>query len=105
MQMTLGKTGLIDLFDGNIFSTSEVERGKPHPDIYLHAATAMGCYRAERCLVIEDSPIGIAGAVAAGMRVFGFAELMPAHKLEASGAHLVFDSMHDLPELIATHTR
>jgi hypothetical protein len=39
------------------------------------------------------------------MRVFGFAELMPAHKLEASGAHLVFDSMHDLPELIATHTR
>ena len=105
MQMTLGKTGLIDLFDGNIFSTSEVERGKPHPDIYLHAATAMGCYRVERCLVIEDSPIGIAGAVAAGMRVFGFAELMPAHKLEASGAHLVFDSMHDLPELIATHTR
>jgi len=105
MQMTLGKTGLIDLFDGNIFSTSEVERGKPHPDIYLHAATTMGCYRAERCLVIEDSPIGIAGAVAAGMRVFGFAELMPAHKLEASGAHLVFDSMHDLPELISSHSR
>ena len=105
MQMTLGKTGLIDLFDGNIFSTSEVERGKPHPDIYLHAATAMGSYQVERCLVIEDSPIGVAGAVAAGMRVFGFAELMPAHKLEASGAHLVFDSMHDLPELIATHTR
>jgi HAD superfamily hydrolase (TIGR01509 family) len=105
MQMTLGQTGLIDLFDGNIFSTSEVERGKPHPDIYLHAATTMGGYRAERCLVIEDSPIGVSGAVAAGMRVFGFAELMPAHKLEASGAHLVFDNMHDLPDLIATHTR
>jgi HAD superfamily hydrolase (TIGR01509 family) len=42
MQMTLGKTGLLDYFDGNIFSTNEVERGKPHPDIYLHAAASMG---------------------------------------------------------------
>ena len=105
MKLTLGKTGLMDFFDGNIFSTSEVERGKPHPDIYLHAAATMGGYQPERCLVIEDSPIGVTGAVAAGMRVFGFAELMPAHKLKASGAHLVFDHMHDLPDLIATHTR
>ena len=103
MKLTLGKTGLIDFFDGNIFSTSEVERGKPHPDIYLHAAATMGEYQPERCLVIEDSPIGVTGAVAAGMQVFGFAELMPAHKLKASGAHLVFDHMHDLPDLIANH--
>jgi len=103
MKLTLGKTGLIDFFDGNIFSTSEVERGKPHPDIYLHAAAAMGGYRPERCLVVEDSPIGVSGAVAAGMQVFGFAELLPAHKLKASGAHLVFDRMQDLPDLIATH--
>ncbi len=105
MKMTLGKTGLIDLFEGNIFSTSEVERGKPHPDIYLHAAAVMGGYQAERCLVIEDSPIGVTGAVAAGMQVFGFAELIPAHRLKASGAHLVFDSMHDLPDLISSHGR
>jgi len=105
MKLTLGKTGLIDFFDGNIFSTSEVERGKPHPDIYLHAAATMGGYQPQRCLVIEDSPIGITGAVAAGMRVFGFAELMPAHKLKASGAHLVFENMHDLPDLISTHSR
>jgi HAD superfamily hydrolase (TIGR01509 family) len=105
MKLTLGKTGLMDFFDGNIFSTSEVERGKPHPDIYLHAAATMGEYQPERCLVIEDSPIGVTGAVAAGMQVFGFAELMPAHKLKASGAHLVFDHMHDLPDLIATHSR
>jgi len=105
MKLTLGKTGLIDFFDGNIFSTSEVERGKPHPDIYLHAATTMGGYQPQRCLVIEDSPIGVTGAVAAGMQVFGFAELMPAHKLKASGADLVFDRMHDLPDLIANHPR
>ena len=102
MKLTLGQTGLINLFEGNIFSTSEVERGKPHPDIYLHAATTMGGHHPERCLVIEDSPIGVSGAVAAGMNVFGFAELMPAHKLKASGAHFIFDHMHDLPDLIAS---
>ena len=104
MKMTLGKTGLYDFFEGRIFSTSEVERGKPHPDIYLHAAATMGGVDPANCLVVEDSPIGVVGAVAAGMQVFGFAELMPAHKLEASGAHRVFKRMHDLPDLIAAHT-
>ena len=103
MKLTLGQTGLINYFAGNIFSTSEVERGKPHPDIYLHAAETMGSHLPECCLVIEDSPIGVTGAVAAGMNVFGFAELMPAHKLKASGAHIIFDHMHDLPDLIANH--
>ena len=101
MRLTLGKTGLIDYFDGNIFSTSEVERGKPHPDIYLYAASRMGIDVPSRCLVVEDSPIGVTGARAAGMRVFGFAELMPARKLEASGADIVFERMSDLPGLIA----
>lgn len=101
MQMTLGKTGLFDFFEGNIFSTSEVERGKPHPDIYLHAAACMGVPDPARCLVIEDSPLGVSGAVAANMRVYGFAELMPAHKLRAAGAHHVFDTMSELPQLIA----
>jgi len=101
MRMTLGKTGLIGYFDGNIFSTSEVERGKPHPDIYLHAARKMGVDDPARCLVVEDSPIGVTGAVAAGMRVFGFAGLMPAERLRAQGAELVFERMADLPALIA----
>jgi HAD superfamily hydrolase (TIGR01509 family) len=103
MRMTLGKTGLMRFFDGNIFSTSEVDRGKPHPDIYLHAARTMGVTNPARCAVVEDSPIGVTGAVTAGMHVFGFAELMPPHRLQASGAHHVFDNMHDLPELISTH--
>ena len=103
MRMTLGKTNLMRFFDGRIFSTSDVERGKPHPDIYLHAAQTMGVDNPARCLVIEDSPIGVTGAVAAGMKVFGFAELMPAPKLHASGAHQVFERMRDLPDLISRH--
>jgi HAD superfamily hydrolase (TIGR01509 family) len=100
MNMTHGKTELIHFFDGNIFSTSEVERGKPHPDIYLHAARSMGIDDPARCVVVEDSPIGVTGAVAAGMQVFGFAELMPAERLHQAGAHRVFERMPDLPSLI-----
>ncbi len=99
MQLTLGKTKLINYFEGNIFSTSEVARGKPHPDIYLHAAESMGVSDASRCLVVEDSPTGVTGAVAAGMTVFGYAELMPEEKLLAAGAHHVFSDMAELPSL------
>jgi HAD superfamily hydrolase (TIGR01509 family) len=96
MATTLGKTGLAKYFDGNIYSTSEVTNGKPHPDIYLHAAKSSGVDDPGGCLVIEDSPVGIKGAVAAGMTVFGYAELMKADKLIAQGAHRTFDRMQDL---------
>jgi len=102
MRMTLGKTGLLRHVEGRVFSTSDVARGKPHPDIYLHAARSMGAADPARCAVVEDSPIGVAGAVAAGMRVFGFAELMPAERLREAGAHHVFTRMRDLPALIAS---
>jgi len=97
MQTTLGKTGLAKYFDGNLFSVSEVSRAKPFPDIYLHAAESMGVDNPGKCLVIEDSPVGVSGAVAAQMTVFGYSELMNADKLLAAGAHITFDKMHELP--------
>ncbi len=58
MQMTLGKTGLLPYVEHKLFSASEVNKAKPAPDIFLHAANRMGGFEANRCLVIEDSPVG-----------------------------------------------
>ena len=96
MKTTLGKARLAKYFNANIFSSSEVAQGKPHPDIYLYAAESMGVAEPARCLVIEDSPVGVRGAIAAGMTVFGYAELMKADKLLDAGAQLTFDRMGNL---------
>lgn len=103
MRTTLGKTGLLAYFDGTLFSTSDVARDKPFPDVYLHAATAMGVSDPSKCLVIEDSPLGVKGAVSAGMTVFGYAELMNEAKLISAGAHHVFSQMPLLPKAIADY--
>jgi HAD superfamily hydrolase (TIGR01509 family) len=97
---TLGLTGLYDRFAGRIFSVDDVRRGKPAPDLFLHAASRMGAVP-ERCAVVEDSPYGVQAARAAGMRAFGYAGgLMPRRALE--GPHtVVFDDMRDLPRLLA----
>ncbi|WP_407528823.1 HAD family hydrolase [Methylobacterium oryzisoli] len=101
-------TGLLPLFHGHVFSASMVARGKPAPDLFLHAAERMGA-APERCLVIEDSVPGVTAARAAGMRVFGFAggghwrHDPAADDLVAAGAALVFADFHRLPGLIADH--
>lgn len=100
MNTTLGKTGLMRFFEGKVFSASEVDRGKPFPDIYLHAASQMGMSDPSRCLVIEDSPTGVEGAVNAGMTVFGYCELMDETSLHLAGAHMTFDAMAKLPVMI-----
>jgi HAD superfamily hydrolase (TIGR01509 family) len=65
------KFGFRPYFGDNLFSATEVKNGKPAPDIFLLAAARMGVAAAE-CLVIEDSPTGVAGARAASMRTVGF---------------------------------
>jgi HAD superfamily hydrolase (TIGR01509 family) len=98
MRLTLGLTGLWDRFAGRIFSADEVKRGKPAPDLFLHAASRMST-PPERCIVVEDSPFGIAAAKAAGMSALGFAAVTPAARLD--GANAVFTAMEDLPGLIS----
>jgi len=104
MRLTLGKTQLLKYFEGKLHSSSDVKRGKPFPDIYLHAAHNMGCNDPGRCLVIEDSPPGIEGGVAAGMVVFGFAELMDEQRLIQAGAHHTFKDMRRLTDEISNYT-
>ena len=64
--------GLLAAFDPHIYSADLVGRGKPHPDIYLHAAQALGVAPAA-CLALEDSVNGVLSARAASMEVWGFA--------------------------------
>ncbi len=68
----LHKTGLWDYFAPHIYSADHVAHAKPAPDLFLHAAKALGVAPPE-CLVIEDSVNGVKAALAAGMRVWGFA--------------------------------
>ena len=104
MRVSLGRAGLYDKFAPHIFSASQVQRGKPAPDLFLFAAAQMAT-PPERCLVIEDSRAGIAGALAAGMTVFGFhggSHCRPGYgdTLRAAGATVMFDDMRQLPGLI-----
>lgn len=99
MRLTLGLTGLWDRFAGRIFSAEEVQRGKPASDLFLHAASRMST-PPERCVVVEDSPFGIAAAKAAGMSALGFATAAPATPID--GADAVFTAMGDLPGLISS---
>ena len=96
MRTTLGKTKLLKYFDGKLHSTTDVDRGKPFPDIYLYAAKKMGVLDPSKCLVIEDSPLGVKGGVSAGMTVFGYSELMDRNRLINAGAHHTFNNMYYL---------
>jgi HAD superfamily hydrolase (TIGR01509 family) len=100
MRFTLGLTGLWDLFEGRIFSASQVLRGKPFPDLFLHAAIGMNVQPFE-CTVVEDSVPGIQAARAAGMRALAYAGPPYADRaaLAAVGGEL-FDDMRQLPDLV-----
>jgi len=104
IRTNLYTTGLLGFFEQAIFSADMVAHAKPAPDLFLLAARQMGA-DPKRCLVIEDSALGIQGAIRAGMRVFGFcggSHCGPdyAEMLRDAGAPVVFDDMVDLAELI-----
>ncbi|MFC8989458.1 HAD family hydrolase [Streptomyces sp. SID9913] len=91
-------TGLGRWFgDEVVFSSQDVGRGKPAPDLFLYAAERMGV-TPDRCAVVEDSPLGVQAAVAAGMDVYGFTAMTPPEKL--AGATRLFDDLRKLPDLL-----
>ena len=96
IRLSLELTGLLPRFEGRIFSATQVARGKPAPDLFLFAAQSMGAAPA-RCVVVEDSLLGVQAAVAAGMPVFGYALRSPAASLAKAGA-TVFSDMRRLPD-------
>ncbi|QES49495.1 hydrolase [Streptomyces venezuelae] len=90
--------GLSEWFEDRVvFSAEDVGRGKPAPDLFLHAAREMGV-EPSRCVVVEDSPLGVEAAVAAGMDVHGFTAMTGAGKLAAATG--LFGEMKELASLI-----
>jgi HAD superfamily hydrolase (TIGR01509 family) len=97
IEVALQTVGLYDRFAGRIFSSQDVERGKPYPDLFLHAAEHMGAAPAAS-VVVEDSPYGVEAAKAAGMTVIGYAGMTPAERL--TDADRVITTMTDLPAAV-----
>jgi len=98
--------GLRDAFGDKIFSGREhVKRGKPAPDLYWHAAAALGVPIA-RCVILEDSPVGVTGAVASGAHVIGLcagSHCAPDHadRLRALGVQEIAHDFAEVARLIA----
>ena len=100
MHITLGQTGLLPLFEHAMFSSTMVGRGKPFPDLFLHAAKTMGFPPAD-CIVIEDSVAGTQAGIAAGMRVFSYhADPLTDRDGLAAAGGILFDDMRELAKLV-----
>jgi beta-phosphoglucomutase-like phosphatase (HAD superfamily) len=103
MDVKFARTGLMDLTAGLTHAAASViakgGRPKPAPDIFLAAAASAQIHPAN-CIVLEDSPLGVTGAVAAGMTCYGFAPHSDGEKLLAAGAKTVIHHLQDLFGLI-----
>lgn len=101
MEFTLTRAGLWSRFQGRIFSASDVKRGKPAPDLFLHAAEVLG-FAPSECVVVEDSWAGVQAAMAANMKVVAYAGgITRREQLEGEGV-VIIDHMPQLPEAIET---
>jgi len=103
IRRSLELTGLRARFGERIYSAEDVTRGKPAPDVFLHAAAGMGVDPA-RCVVIEDSVHGVTAARAAGMQVLAYGGgVVPGDRLRGPDT-TVFGHMRELPDLLAAFT-
>jgi len=98
VKSSLVLTGLLEYFEGNIFTASEVKSPKPAPDLFLYAAKRMG-FKPNDCIVIEDSIPGVTAAVNANIKVYGLIQLCSAEQLKDAGA-IPFKTMHELSNLL-----
>ncbi len=103
VEMQLAQVGLMQYFEGRIFSGHEMPATKPAPDVYLAAAAALNVPPA-RCLVLEDTVTGVTAGVAAGATVIGYSPAGPGHSsavaLRGAGAVEVLTQLADLPTLL-----
>ena len=79
---------------------SDLTAGKPAPDVFLHAAASMGV-EPTHCVVVEDTASGITAAVAASMRVLGYAADSDEQALRDAGATAILRSLYELPQLLS----
>jgi HAD superfamily hydrolase (TIGR01509 family) len=104
VDLQLAKIGLLDAFEGRIFSGHETPRSKPYPDVYLSAASALGVDPA-RCAVVEDTVTGASAGIAAGATVFGYSPGGLGHSgadaMRAIGVARIFADMAKLPAELA----
>jgi HAD superfamily hydrolase (TIGR01509 family) len=99
LRLVLGRTGLYTRFEGRIFSATDVEHGKPAPDLFLHAAAQLGV-APSACAVIEDSAPGILAAQSAGMDAYAYlGGVTPSDRLLLPGV-IPVAHMRDLPSLL-----
>ena len=103
VELQLRKCGLMDYFEGRVFSGHETPRSKPFPDVYLAAMEQLGV-QPGRCAVVEDTITGVKAGVAAGATVFGYSPPEAGHDapaaLRQAGASEVFVDMAQLPGLL-----
>jgi HAD superfamily hydrolase (TIGR01509 family) len=104
IQASLESTGLMRFFEPNLFSASDVRNGKPAPDLFLYVARELQVNPGE-CIVVEDSAVGVAAGVAAGMTVIGFVggshagNQLDTH-LRSAGARSVISDLRALKSAI-----
>jgi len=105
LERKLRQVGLWDHFAPHVYSAQHVENAKPAPDLFLHAARALGIAPAD-CLVIEDSVNGVTAGIVAGMTVWGFvggghADDGLGDRLTAAGASRILADWPDAARQIA----
>ena len=98
MEITLGRTGMLERFKDVMFSAQAMGTAKPAPDLFLAAAAAFGVLPNE-CVVIEDSVTGVLAAKRAGMKCYGYAPQGGGEKLTSEDA-ILFDDMAQLPVML-----